>query len=130
MKCFFDYLFYKYYWFQQKVGNGDLAPFMSMLIIAFTLMLYYFSFTFIIIFFIPNLEINMEHFKNISIFLFFLLIFLCYLKFLYNENFKKILKNDMFKNKSNLNAILFPLIAFLLFNLGWILKMFQNQGKI
>ena len=130
MKFFLDYLFYKYYWLQHKVGNGDVAPFMSMLIISFTFMLYYFSIFFIVILIFPYLIISMQIFKFLSLSLFFLFIFLFYYLFLYKEKYKVIIKEKTCKYKSNLGSIFFPLFAFILFNLGWILKMLQNQGKI
>ena len=48
----------------------------------------------------------------------------------HKAKYKEILKRNYAKNKSPLIAILFPLIAFILFNLGFILKILQNQGKI
>jgi hypothetical protein len=42
----------------------------------------------------------------------------------------EVLKRNNLTNKGSLGAILFPLIAFVIFNLGWILKMLQNLGKL
>ncbi len=129
---FFDYLYCKYYNFQVKVGNADVAPFSSMLIITFTIMLYYFSFFFltITIFNKEVLNFDMTVFKYFSIALFFGLIVFFYFIFLRNGKYKRVLKENEMKTNRNLSAILFPLLAFVLFNLGWILKMLQNQGKI
>lgn len=44
---FIKFLYYKYYKFQVRVGNEDIAPFSAVLIIAFTLMLYYFDLYFL-----------------------------------------------------------------------------------
>ena len=32
--------------------------------------------------------------------------------------------------KKHLGAILFPIIAFIWFNVNWIIKMLMNQGKL
>src|SRR5690554_1910941 len=63
---FLEYLYFKYYSFQVRVGNRDVAPFSSMLIIAFTFMLYYFSIFFLGILFIPQGVLNMNIFKYVS----------------------------------------------------------------
>lgn len=129
---FLEYLYFKYYSFQVRVGNRDVAPFSSMLIIAFTFMLYYFSIFFLGILFIPQGVLNMNIFKYLSIFLFFFLIIWFYLLLVNKGKYKVILKKyeQELTGRKRLGAILFPLIAFILFNLGWILKMLQNQGKL
>lgn len=128
---YLEYLYYQYYRFQVRMGNTDIAPFSSMLIIAFTFMLYYFSIFFWFILFLPNWFLDMRLFKYMSIFLFFLLIILLYLLLVNKGKYKNIIKKneERYERKRSLGAILFPLIAFILFNLGWILKMMQNQGK-
>ena len=129
---FLEYLYFKYYSFQVRVGNRDVAPFSSMLIIAFTFMLYFFSIFFLGILFIPQGVLNMNIFKYASIFLFFFLIIWFYLLLVNKGKYKVILKKyeQELTGRKRLGAILFPLIAFILFNLGWILKMLQNQGKL
>ncbi len=126
---FLEYLYCKYYNFQVRMGNADVAPFSSMLIIAFIFMLYYFSLFFLAIIFIPKGLINMQYFKYFSILLFFYSIVHFYFLLVHKGKYKKVLKRCDAKNKGSIGAILFPLIAFVLFNVGWILKMFQNQGK-
>lgn len=132
MRGALEYLYCKYYAFQVKVGHGDIAPFSAMLIIVFTIELYYFGLFYIaIILFsqdkIPN---NGLLFKSFPVILLFALIIAFYFLLLYKGKYKKVLKRNDAKSKSSLGAILFPLIAFILFNIGWILKMLQNQGKL
>lgn len=127
---FLEYLYSRYYNFQVKMGNGDIAPFSSMLIISFTFMLYYFSFFFLIILFIPKDLLDMQYFKYISLFLFSASIIYLYLLLVHRRKYKKILRKAETVKKSSSQAILFPLIGFILFNLSWILKMLQNQGKL
>lgn len=131
---FIGYLYYKYYIFQVKTGNSDVAPFSAMLIIAFTIMLYYFSLFFLIITVVPKdlLGLNTDYFLVFSIALLLFLIIGLYFLFLHNEKYKGIIKsyetgND---NRSSFAAIIFPLLAFVLFSLSMILKMLQNQGVL
>jgi hypothetical protein len=49
--------------------------------------------------------------------------------FLHNEKYKYLIDKYEKNIKSKTLSILFPLIAFLLLNFGWITKMLQNQGK-
>lgn len=131
---YLKFLYYKYYNFQVKMGNRDVAPFSAMLIIAFTIMLYYFSFFFLGITFIPEeyLFFNISFFKSFAVALFFILIVWMYFLLVHKGKYKKIIKSmeKDFGNKRSFISVLFPLIGFLLFNLGWILKMLQNQGRL
>jgi hypothetical protein len=127
-----EYLYCKYYAFQVRIGHRDIAPFSAVLIIAFTIELYYFGLFFISITFFTKeqLPINGSYFKFFSIFLLFCLILLFYFLLVHKGKYKEVLKSCEANNKSSLGAILFPLIGFVLFNAGWILKMLQNQGKL
>lgn len=127
-----EYLYCKYYAFQVRTGHRDIAPFSAALIIAFTIELYYFGLFFISITFFTKeqLPINGSYFKIFSMFLLSFLILLFYFLLVHKGKYKEVLKRSDAKSKSSLGAILFPLIAFVLFNAGWILKMLQNQGKL
>lgn len=131
---YLDFLYYKYYISQVKIGNRDIAPFSAMLIIVFTVMLYYFDFFFLVIILIPKEQvvINPSYFMTISFLLFFSLIIVFYFLWLHKGKYKQILssKEKEFSGKSSFSAVLFPIIGFLLFNLGWILKMLQNQANL
>jgi hypothetical protein len=133
MKYIF-FLYYKYYNFQVRIGNRDVAPFSAMFIIAFTIMLYYFSLFFLSITFIPkeHFVINASFFKFFTGVFFSSLIVWLYFLLLYKGKYKKILKSfeKDYGNKQSFVAILFPLIGFLLLNFGWIMKMLQNQGRL
>jgi hypothetical protein len=132
---YLEFLYYRYYNSQVRLGNRDVASFSAMLIIAFTIMLYYFSFFFLSITFVPKeyMVLNTSFFKYFSVVLFFSLIAVFYFLLIHKGKRKQIIKSKEReyggKGKLNLLAILFPLIGFLLFNLGWILKMLQNQGR-
>lgn len=127
-----EYLYCKYYAFQVRIGHRDIAPFSAALIIAFIIELYYFGLFFIsiVLFTKEQLPINGLYFQVFSIMLLFSLIILFYFLLVHKGKYKEVLKRNDRTNKSSLGAILFPLIAFVLFNAGWILKMLQNQGKL
>ena len=127
---YIEYLYFKYFSFQEKMGNIDVAPFSSMLIIAFSFMLYYFSIVFLSLLFIPIGILNLQPLTYVSITFFFVIIIWLYLLLVNNGKYKDILKrNEEYRGKKRLGAVLFPLIAFILFNIGWILKLLRNQGK-
>lgn len=112
------------------MGNADVAPFSSMLIIAFTLMLYYIDFFIILSVLFPKTSPDLSWKFNLILLLFFIAIH--YVLLVHKGKYKKILKEQE-KNEPNKGkwfAILFPLSAFVLFNLGFILKILQNQGKL
>jgi hypothetical protein len=131
---YIEFLYYSYYNFQVRLGNRYVAPFSAMLIIIFTLMLYYFSLIFLSITFIPSefLALHSLFFKIFTVVFFFSLIIAFYLLLLHKGKYKRIIKSKGFEygKKWSFIAILFPLIGFLLFNLGWILKMLQNKGQL
>lgn len=124
-----DYLFYKYYWLQVRIGNRDVAIFYTISIITMLIFLYIATiFMIVIYFFITNVQFRIIPFYGlIGGFLIFL--FLSY-SFLYKKRYKKIIINDKYKRKSNFIAIIIPIFIFCLLNVVWILKMLQNQGKL
>jgi hypothetical protein len=121
-----NYLFYKYYWFQVKIGNKDNAVFNTILMITSIISLYIVTLFMIFIFFIiTNIKIKIQPFYGVITGggILFLLIY----NFSYKRKYKKIIMNEKYKNKSNFIAIMLPFLGFLLFNSIWILKMFQNR---
>ena len=123
-----EYLYNKYYYFQNRVGNSDIAKYTPLMIITGVINLYLLFF-----FIMINILFGVE-FPKISkatfFIIFFIILLLLYMSLVYNGKYKKILLNDKIKKRNNILAILFPLIGFILFNIGWILKMLQNQGKL
>ncbi|UQB67783.1 hypothetical protein [Epilithonimonas zeae] len=129
IRNFFYYLFYKYYLFQVRIGNADVASFFSTLIITFISFLYVAIIFMIIVFFIiPQSNINVNPKFGIVILIIFFIPF--YFLFLFKSKYKEIIKIQQSNHKNNIWPILLPMLAFILINVCWILKMFQNQGKI
>jgi len=130
---YIEFLYYKYYKFQVRVGNSDIAPFSAMLIIASTIMLYYFSVFFLIIL-VPKdiLNINITYFAIISVGLLVFLMMSLYFLLIYKSKYKQIIKEHE-KNavsKKGIASLLFPLIGFILLVGTMFLKILQNQGRI
>lgn len=130
---FIKFLYYKYFRFQEKVGNQDIAPFSAMLIVSFTLILYYFDLILLLILFTPNGTLNYNFLKYFSFAFFLSVTIVLYFILVNKKKYKTIISNQK-KNgaddRSNLIPILFPLLAVIIFNLGWILKMLQNRGEL
>jgi succinate dehydrogenase hydrophobic anchor subunit len=133
MTKFLEFLYYRYYKFQVRVGNSDIAPFSAMLIIASTIMLYYFSIFFLLIL-VPKdiLNFNITYFPIISLVLLVFLMIALYLLLVHKSKYKIIIKEyEKTKvNKKGIFALLFPLIGFILLIGSMFLKALQNQGKI
>ena len=129
---FLEYLYYKYYCFQKRVGNSDIAAYSSPLFILFIIMVYYFALFFIIITIVPKtiLIIDETYFKVFSVVLLLGVGVRLYMLLLYKKKYREIIKRQRQRKSSNILAILFPLAALVLFNMGWILKMFQNQEMV
>jgi glucan phosphoethanolaminetransferase (alkaline phosphatase superfamily) len=124
-----EFLYYRYYKLQVKMGNADIAPFSSILSIATILMLYFFD----IMFIISIISNGKAPFLNVSVVclsLLFLIGFL-YIILVNNGKYKIIIKEQEkeVQKRYSLLAILFPLIAFILFVLSMIFKIIQNRGN-
>lgn len=125
-----EFLYYKYYKFQVRVGNSDIAPFSAMLIIAASIMLYYFDFFYVYGIVFPEVSQNMS--ICVTIILFLSITLSLYLLLIKSCKYKRIIKkyDDHLVHKKGIIAFLFPLIGFLLLIGCIFLKILQNQGRI
>ena len=117
-----NYLFYKYYWFQVRVGNKDNAVFNTILMITLIISLCISAGFMVFVFFIiTNMKIKIKPFYGIIIggVIFFLLMYI----FSYKQKYKRIIMDKKYKDKSNFIAIILPILVFLLFNGLWIFKI-------
>ncbi|OJX31051.1 MAG: hypothetical protein BGO86_01315 [Chryseobacterium sp. 36-9] len=123
-----EYLYYKYYWFQVRVGNRDVAKYMSIVIITFILNFYFINFLILFDFLfqikIPKIP------KVIYISGILVVLLVLYFSLIYNNKYEKIINNKENKEKNNWLAILFPVIGFVVLFLSLFIKMLQNQGKL
>jgi len=115
------------------MGNRDIAPFSAMQIICISIVLYYFSFSFLLLILFPKVSLYTGALNSpfILISFYFLLNIFLYFRLLHKQKYKKIIKsfNDEQFNKKNIWPILFPLLGFILLFGGMFLKMLQNQGE-
>ena len=113
---FLEYLFFKYYYFQVRVGNGDSALFSAVVFLSLV-----FSFVFADIisfyyFFIP--ASSPEEFNPYSImFIFIIAVLVFSFLFFRKKRYEKVLKvhEAEWKGKKNIGAVLFAVIPFLLY---------------
>lgn len=72
---FLEYLFFKYYNWQIKVGNGDMSSFLSVLFISFSFTLYFVD---IIMFYFFFLASNGDFLNNKYLFIIVFILFFLY----------------------------------------------------
>ena len=127
---FLEYLFFKYYNWQVKVGNDNMPSLMSVMFIAFCTEFYVFDIVMFIDFFISEKRINIP----LSFFLLLTLIVFIVLYFIlvYNGKDELIMEKhkEEWTGEKNWGAILFPSIMFIWFNVNGIVRLLMNQGRI
>lgn len=114
---FLNYLFFKYYHFQVKVGNEDIAPYSALLCMCLIIMFIYVDILECFFFFIPSSKTYSIPSVNSVIILFVLSFVLLYFLLVHNHKYEKILEQyeERLRGKKNLGAILFATVPFLLF---------------
>lgn len=117
---FLEYLFFKFYSFQVKVGNEDIAPFSSVLIISVVFGFIYHDIVLFCYRFIPFFSD-----KPLPPWYVFLLVFLIVFIIMYPLVFNKkkyvsilIAHEKEWKGKNNLGVILFVVVPFVLLYIG------------
>lgn len=128
---FLEYLFFKYYNWQIKVGNGDMSSFLSVLFISFSFTLYFVD---IIMFYFFFLASNGDFLNNKYLFIIVFILFFFILYFLLVTNGKDIRIMEKYKKEwtgnKHLGAILFPFIAFIILNIEIFIKIKMNRGAL
>lgn len=129
---FLTYLYYKYYRFQVRVGNGDIALFTSILFMMFITMLYYWGIQLLIFVIFPNTKSwDLSYIKLGTVFLPCYLFLWCCLFVWRKKRYKKIIEYyEKVSPKSSWGAILFPIIGFLVLCIGFVLIILRNNGVI
>lgn len=125
---FLEYLFFKYYNWQVKVGNADIASFSSICFMTLWIAFYFIDVLMSISFYIETKTIP----KYIFFILFFGVFVFLYFSFIHHGKSTQIMEKHEkeWTGKKHLGAILFPIIAFIWFNANWIIKMLMNQRRI
>ena len=128
---FFEYLFFKYYNWAIKVGDGDMPAITSVICISFGILIYFMDVIMAYYYFIMPTS-DFSHFY----FYIFPVVFLCsivvlYIRLVTKDKDKQIMEKhkDEWTGKKHIGAILYPLIAIVLFGVELHLKMLMNQGE-
>ena len=127
---FLEYLFFKYYNWQVKVGNGDMPTFASTISIAVITMLYIADILMTYIFYFSSSDIELP--KYCLSLIFVLLCVILYFFFSYKGKDIQIMEahKGEWTGKKHLGAILFPVIAIVWFAVAMYIKMLINEGRI
>lgn len=132
MKRFFEYLFFKYYNWAIKVGDGDIPATVSVMCISLGITLYFMDFAMAYSFFIAPGSIAFGIYKYLfpSIFPFAFVIFYCTLVIKGKD--KQIMEKykEIWTGKKHIGAVLFPIIAIVAFGVELYIKMLMNRGVL
>lgn len=125
---FIEYLFFKYYNWQVKVGNGCIASFGAICFMTFCIMFYCLDILMFMSYFIGKITIP----KYILLVMFLSVLIILYFSLVYHGKNMQIVEShkEEWTGKKHLGAILFPIIAFIWFYVGCIIKMLMNQGRL
>lgn len=113
---FLEYLFFKYYYFQVKVGNADIAEYTAIIFISMIIEFIYADILGAYFFFIPSSKSYSMPGVNVIVAIFFLSFVLLYFLLVHKHKYVRILeKNEArWKGKKALGAVLFAVIPFVL----------------
>jgi uncharacterized membrane protein len=128
---FLEYLFFKYYNWAIKVGDGDMPATTSIMCISFCVTLYVIDLVSFYFYFIsPEASFGLFY-----LYLFVLTTIICdivlYLVLVAKGRDKKIIEKhqEEWKGKKHWGAILFPIIAILVYGIELFIKMQMNRGR-
>lgn len=127
---FLEYLFFKYYNWSIKVGDSDIPAITSLCCMAFGFILYFID---IVAFFVFFLQI---HFSIFYLYLFvcfsIALIIVLYIILVAKGKDEIIMEKhkEEWKGKKHIGAVLFPIIAFLVFCIEVVIKMQMNRRML
>lgn len=129
---FLEYLFFKYYYFQVKVGNAVIAEYTAIIFISMVVEFIYLDILSIFFFFFSSSKNYSEPGIQSVIILFVLSFVLLYFLLVHKHKYVRILgKNEArWKGKKNIGAVLFAVLPFVVFFAELYIKMLMNQGRI
>ena len=129
---FLEYLFFKYYYFQVRVGNEDVAPFIAVVFIGFISEFIYADIICFYYYFFQTSSSNAFPKPYSFLIVPTVVILVISYFFLYKKRYKNVLYTyeSEWKGKKNLGAILFAVLPIVVFFVETYIKMRMNQGKI
>ncbi len=132
MKRFFEYLFFKYYNWAIKVGDGDIPATTSVLCISFSITMYIIDFVGFFFFFISPKSIFNHTYLYLFVFSAIASIIVLYFLLATRGKDKLIMEKhrEEWTGKKHLGAVLFPVIAILIYGMELFIKMQMNRGLL
>jgi hypothetical protein len=132
MKRFFEYLFFKYYNWAIKVGDGDIPSTTSVMCISLGITLYCIDIAMAYSFFIAPQSIVTNIYKFLFPSVFPLTFVLLYCTLVIKDKDKQIMEKhrEEWTGKKHLGAVLFPIIAILIYGMELFIKMQMNRGLL
>lgn len=132
MKRFFEYLFFKYYNWAIKVGDEDIPSTTSVMCISLGITLYCIDIAMAYSFFIApqSIVFNIYKFLFPSFFPFAFVILYCTLVIKGKD--KQIMEKykEIWMGRKHIGAVLFPIIAIVVFGVELYIKMLMNRGEL
>ena len=131
MRCL-EYLFFKYYNLAIKVGNGDMPATISVLCISFSILLYFIDVVMAYYFFISLNATFSSIYKYVFPSVFLVSFVLLYCVLVAKGKDKRIMEahNEEWTGKKHFGAIVFPIVAYVVFGIELYVKMLMNQGRL
>ena len=131
MKRFFEYLFFKYYNWAIKVGDGDIPSTTSVMCISLVITLYCIDIAMAYSFFMaPKSIFSIYKFLFPAFFPFAFVILYCTLVIKGKD--KQIMEKykEVWMGRKHIGAVLFPIIAVVAFGVELYFKMLMNRGAL
>ena len=130
----FEYLFYKFYRLQVRIGNKDDAPMLALMILSASILLYSIDIL-ILSSILFNLKLPFSDNKIFPITFSIIVIVILHFSLYYKGKYKKIIQkyqneSEAKRRKGNFFSIAFVSLAYIWFVLGCVIKMLQNRGVI
>lgn len=129
---FLEYLFFKYYNWAIKVGEGDIPATTSVLCISFCISMYIIDFVVFFLFFISPKSIFDHTYLYLFVISAIASIVVLYFLLATGEKDKLIMEKhrEEWTGKKNLGAVLFPITAILIYGIELFIKMLMNRGAL
>lgn len=126
---FIEYLFFKYYNWAVKVGDGDVPATTSVICISFCVLLYFMDIVMTYFFFISPKSSFGNIYKIVFPLVFLISFIVLYIALVSNRKSEHIMEKHKqeWTGKKHLVAILFPAIAFVWFAVALLIKASINS---
>ena len=127
-----EYLFFKYYNFQVKVGNEDIAPITAILFISFIMVILYADILCVCLFYLSCFKNALMPSVYSFILVYVISFFILFFYLVYKKKYKLILTRHEkeWKDRKNIGAILFATLPIVAFFIEMFLKITINRSVL